>query len=569
MRFDLEIPGANVDIVYIPEESNIPTGIIPLDYVHMDHKDYLPGTFLSMEQNILIEDFAGQAADEHEGPRFIARGNRFNITHVAKYAPVQNTKVPLFLKHVIYNSTDDKINEDTIRVVDFYGDPLPDNKYLVEQVLNTDLNFYETTIYMNKEPGLWFVEYVSSNRIYKKLLNLERIFNEVGWETAVFTDEDIPPFMYVLQGNEMKTSYSGTMWIEYEHEKVPIQLPIANIRDNWYVSILNVEWSYFDVDQGISFDYSIPEYYFQNSSESSKFKIMKEKKCEVLFQNFIQTQAPIDMSRWDTIEVVVKNFYTGDTKAVFATSPEKIGSLYEPPGEEEAFVYQKLEDYNHDGVIRLPYNITEEDIAYATWPYIQNHYEFRFFNFNSDILNSGGHVAIYVLPNRGEFEFSVMYAMIGDRETSELKTIGLQGIVFETTQEYYDFIAANNAYHLGTMKVSAREEADIVNFTDVRTIGGVLKDKHAACQLTKDVILDDIINGDITIPTNDTVIGTVSARGLQGLGGLVTYADRVYSLTNDGYKYLINMHEVMARNLDLSTRLIMVIESTSKETKVY
>jgi hypothetical protein len=155
-----------------------------------------------------------------------------------------------------------------------------------------------------------------------------------------------------------------------------------------------------------------------------------------------------------------------------------------------------------------------------------------------------------------------MYAMIGERENSAYKDNGTQGLIFEKTQDYYDFISYNNCYHLAIIKVSARQEANIVNFIDVRSVGGVLTDKKRACELTKDTLLKDIIDGVITIPTNDTVISFVQAKDFEKRK-LISYDKKANDINNNAYRFLIDMHKKAAMNLDLSTNLILALELPS------
>ncbi len=559
MRFDFEVPNVNVDIAYIPEGNNIPPGIIPLDYVHMDHKDKLPSSFLSIEENVLIEEFFGQGAEQHPGPKFIAKGNKFQITHIAKYSIIQNTKIPLFWKHMIINKPEEKINEDSIKVVDYYGEEIDRDYYLVEQSFDTIANQHITTLYINKSSKILFVEYVSRDRIYKKLLNLEAIFRPVGWETMVFNDGDIPPYMYMHQGNEVKTSYTGALYIQYDYQTKLLRKPISNIEDNWYVSILNTEWTV--EKNGINYDYSVPEYYFQHSTEDSRFQRLNNKKCKILFENYIRLQSGVDPERLGQVDIFVYNFYTKELRAIATTNRFKSGELFENK------VFQLIEDSNTDGIIKLPFNLLNTDIVYASYPVIEDYYEFRFFNFNSDIMNSGGHVAIYIAPNVSEAEFAVFYALIGDRVPKQGQTFGLQGLVFETTNDYFTFIESHNCYHVATIKVSARKEMDIVKLIDVRKVGGKLEDKKLACEITADMFLSDLKDGNLVVPTNDTLIAKLDARALKKKE-LITYDNNTLEITDDSYKYLEKLHKLIVENLDVSTKAIICLETPVKVSQI-
>lgn len=563
MRFDIEIPSINVDIVYIPEGRHIPAGIIPLDYVHMDHKDKIPSDFLSISENAILEDFAGQGADEHDGPSFIIKGNRFRVTHIAKYSPVHNVKVPLFWKHVIENRPFENINIDTIRIIDYYGDPIDPEKFMIDQLLDIKTGQKITTVYTNKNNNeFYFIEYVSGDRIYKKLLNLQPIFTEVGWEDMVWKDEDIPDWKYVLNGNTIKTTYTGKLWIEYDHEKNPIRRPVANIDDNWYVGILNAEWSVYNQQLGATMNYSIPEYYLQHSTEKSRFSMVSHKKCKILFESIIKTQSNIDITRRSLVDVFVYDNFTKELKFALTTDQSKNGSLYNNT------VFQLIEDINADGIIVLPIKLTDRDIVFATYPNIDNFYEFRFFDFNSDIMNSGGHVAIYVKPNVNESEMSVFYALIGDRTTRNGQYIGSQGLIFETTNEYYDFIEESHSYHIAMIKVSSREEANILKINNVRSIGGQVKDRKLACEITQDMILHDLVNKNIAIPTNDTLIAELNGSALKRKR-IISYDSNTAEFDNDTYKRLIKMHSLISKSMDVSTRVILSLGMPLKKKNIF
>lgn len=558
MRFDLEIPTTNIDIAYIPEGNKIPLGLVPLDYVHMDHKNYVPRDFISADENAITEEFFGVGAEEQTGPSFLVKGNKFQITHIAKYSILQNIKIPMFYKHLIVHSLDEKINEDSIRIVNYYDEEINKDYYLVEQTYDSLSSKYVTTIYINKSSEILFVEYILGNKICKKLLNLEPIFKEVGWETMVFSDEDIPKFLYIIQGNLLKTAHNGTLYIQYDYQRRLLRRPIANIEDNWYISVLNTEW--YIEKENVQYKYSIPEYYMKLSAEDARFVKLKNKKCKVLFDNYIQLQSELDPERLNEIEIYVRNFYTNELRVIATTNKLKNGELYENK------VFRLIEDVNSAGIVKLPFELLETDVVYASFPIIEDFYEFKFFDFNSDIMNGGGHVAIYVLPDVGEAELAVFYAMIGDRKSSVDQKTGKQGLIFETTTEYFDFIDRNNCYHVATIKVASRKEADIVKVIDVRMPGGELINKKEACETTANMFLTDLKNETLTIPTQDTLVATIDAEAL-ARKGLLTINNETLEIPDSSMRYLEKLHEVIASNLDISSRVILELDKNIR-TKI-
>ena len=84
MIFDLEIPSSNIELVYIPEGNAIPTGVSPLYYLTLDHKNKIPSDFITLERKDLIQDYAALGVDEISTQTFIPRGSKFNITNISK-----------------------------------------------------------------------------------------------------------------------------------------------------------------------------------------------------------------------------------------------------------------------------------------------------------------------------------------------------------------------------------------------------------------------------------------------------------------------------------------------------
>jgi hypothetical protein len=162
-------------------------------------------------------------------------------------------------------------------------------------------------------------------------------------------------------------------------------------------------------------------------------------------------------------------------------------------------------------------------------------------------------------PNPQEVELAVFYAVIGKKENQDIDAATWrQGRRFGTIEEYKNFIKENNAYHVATIGISTSTELNISNFTDIRSIGGEIINKESACRITADVFYDDLIKGNLSIPTSDSVIANISASKL--IANKIANIDTNTLQTDNHTKQFIeNAREVIDKNLDATTKSIIEI----------
>lgn len=552
MRFDLEISNLHTDLVYISEGQDLPAGAVPLYYISMDTKDKVPSDFLSIENKVDNDNLVALGYQTVEGPTFAANSNKFYMTHMATYSIQGNAKVPLFFKHVIA----DKVHEDAIRILDYFGIQIPREEYLVEEK-----DDFITNIYINKYNKILFVEYVSDNRIYKKLLDLQPIFTEVGWEDVMAIDAVIPAYKYMITDNYIQTSYPGTLYLSFQYESSLMRLPSVNIQDDWYLGILNTTFSIQKQVEGmpdpVTFNYSVPEYYFQQSSSEGYLRRFTEKKAKKLFENYIKLQTPVLRDKSEDIYIYVYDFYTNTLKYAITTNHDQGGKLYK-----DNIYYLYTDDYNADGVIGLPIKLATNDVCYATYWIYDEYYEFRFLNLNSPTLNAGGYFGIYLLPNVTETEESVYFARIGiPRTVPIVNGIITQDMQFETVEEYESFIATNNLYNIAVISIFGNYVSTILDTKDMRIKGGEIVDREEASRSTVDMLYKDIIDGLITIPTNDTLIANINADSLLANGKIKFEGD---FLDLDSKAFLEKALRTIKSNLDASTMPIIDLVYTEE-----
>jgi hypothetical protein len=553
MRFDLEIANLHTDLVYISENQEIPAGAVPLYFVNMDTRDKVPSDFFSIENNILQDSLAGQGYQSVEGPAFPVNSNKFALTHVSTYSVQGSAKVPLFFKHVIA----DRVHEDAIRIVDYFGIQIPREEYMVEEKKDF------TNIYINKYNKILFVEYVSDTQIYKKLLDLQPVFTEIGWEDFVVLDTNVPEYKYISTDNFVQTSYPGTMYISYKYETDLLRMPACNIEDDWFVSILNANFEIEKVITGIhqKFRYSVPEYYIQQTGNDRYYKHFVHKKVRKLFDNYIKLQTPILRERAESIYIYVYDFYTNKLKHAITTNHAYEGKYYK-----DDVYYLYTNDYNADGVIGLPVRLTDRDVAYADYHIFDEYYEFRFLNLNSPTLNSGGYFGIFLVPDVTELEEAVYFARIGIPRTVPILIDGIitQDMQFETLDEYDAFLDEYNCYGIAVISIFGNYEASVLNTKDARTEGGQIFDRKLACLTTADMIYKDLIDGKISIPTNDTLIANIDADALT-FREVLKIDTGSNELNIESKEFLTKLRKTVQSSLDTSTMPIVDVTYTNSK----
>jgi len=551
MRFDLEIPSTCVDLTYISEGNKIPASVVPLYYVDIDYRDKLPQDFLTINENIVEDPTSELVFEEQDGPSFGLRGNRFLLTNVSKYSMTHNAMVPIFHKLVL----DEQVSEFSIKITDNLGEALDRSEYIVE------VNNGKTVIFMNKQGKVFFIEFISDNKTVKRLISLAPVFSEISWDDVIRSPYDIPDRKYrISEDGILNTSHIGKLYVKYDHDIKLLQSPIANIDDSWYLGIRNVKFSKVDSeDSGITYSYEVPEFYIQNPMTQYRLEEIREKKCKVLFDNFIQTQSVPDLAAIDKTNIFIHDYYTGELKYAFTTNSSLAGTIYNN-------VYFILaDDWNNEGVIQLPITITDSDVITSSYLVKNEYYKFRFLNLNSVEVGKDHYFSIYMKPNPQETELGVFFAIIGKTDDPNIEqSVFRQGRAFGSIEEYDAFILKYNCYHVAIIGISTSTQLGISNFTDVRRKGNVIDDKELASKASADIFYNDIMQENILLPTNDVLIATVSAKSLSSKRAMEIDGStlEVSSLTKD---YLAKIEKAVSSSLDATTQFVIEVSKNTEE----
>ena len=539
MRFDLEIPVSNVDITFIPEGRRIPSSVVPLYHINIDHKYKLPSDFIMVNENVQMPKTSNLNYQLEVGPTFVLQGDKFAISHITKYNSNFNTRIPLFYKHTIVGD----IQERSVRLVDYFGVSISDQEYLIEKQKKS------IVIFLNKYDRPIYVEHILGETVKRSLVSYSEIFTEISWDDLILYKDTIPNFKYqITDTGTCKTSYAGNLYIKYNHENNLIRKPISNIKDSWNISILGTSfWKNGNL-------YSVPEYHIQNSMASSKIKLIKEKKCKIIHEDLVQLQSSPDPIYMNNMKLFIYDYYSNELKHAITTDKNKKGSLYK-----DKVFYDLALDWNTDGYIQLPVKLTDKDIVFATYYIREEYYEFRLLNFNNSRINHSGYYAFYMKPNVTDMEFGIYYCKIGSLENNDQADLSFwrQGRNFESIEQYNQFISDNSCFHIGYVSLSISSEFSLINGTEAHRTGGHIENKRAASNVSKDIILEDLKNKNLHIPMNDALIARVSLKKLidQGLY-------KFDSLSPDEYtkQFIDKVHSAIQSNTDVSTKIITEID---------
>lgn len=544
MRFDVEIPNTNIDLMFIPEGVKIPNGAISTCFLEIDSRNIIPEDLLSIDENSIKNPFAGHNAIIVNGPSFLVNSDKFLITHISKYVKSINSLVPLFYKFTI-NS---KIQENAIRIYDYYGVMLSSDEYMIEQSTTRNKNTYidTTYVYMNKPDRVMFIEWADQFGISKQLLSLEPIFSEATWDD-LRAGESVPMYKYTISNNMVDTAYNGMMYVMYEYKVGMIRPPIANISDPWYIGIRNT--SFVVNEQDKTFSYSVPEYYLQNAYTASKFKRFSRNKCKKIIDGFVKLQAPPAISKLDKIIVTIEDYNTKKVLRVFTSDLSIISKNVSGT----SLSYEKILDVSYDGVIQLPISLRKDEIAYADFTIEEEYFEFRLVDFSTSILTHGGYFTIYMTPNNIDGSSSIFVANIGQVDNRALtEKAGVQGAGFKNMDEYYEFCKVNNLYHLATISMSSIKQKDMLTVHDARRVGGDIGDKAAICLDSSDMVYRDIIDRNIVIPMHDSVIAVFDSKRLSDYG-ILSLNEQQYTIDDRSKKIVNQIYKTIQENLDAST----------------
>jgi hypothetical protein len=546
MRFDLEIPVLDsFSLTYVEEGSDIPGDFVPLYYFAVDSKDKFPEDFIGVDPAVTPERSITDKFRKFLLLESKSIGtDKILVTNQFKYVASKADYIPYFYKFEL----GEMVKENEIRIIDIIGSTITKDNYLVSENYAAPY----TIVYLNKPEAPLFIEYTRGNKIIKRLVNFTPVATEMTIEEVAGRSYSGFKYFVDLSGVIQLRNYIGDIYVSTLSDTKLYRMPKCNIEDPWYISILNTTFK--ETINSHTYSYSIPEYYNQEFAGKGYFKYKENKKCKILSQDTVQSQFNIltDGTEAQQLEVIVKDYYTGQVKYAFTNLALKAGIQYK-----DTVYYIQLLDFNTDGVIYLPIKLSDRDVVYASHYIKEDYYEFKLLDLSKASLTAGGYFAIYIKPDVQDGERSVYYAKIGMDEAIGQNSLTAPNS-FSNLASYQATCAASGFKSVVIIAISANAESQIVKTVDIRQIGGVLRDKEIACKSSVGILAEDILTGAIKIPTNDSVIAVLNAdmpvRNKQiAFDG--TYSPDEYTKT-----VLDNINNVIENNLEVSTKHILQID---------
>lgn len=527
MRFDLEIPAiTSTQLVYVPDGEEINSSLVPLSYYSLNTKNMFIEDFITSENAFSAREFLADGYEVKQGPAFSISSDKLLITHISKFIPKEGIQIPLFYKHTINQS----VTADVIKIYDYYNTEISSDNYIVETFKD------KTYIYMNKTDSILFAEWASGVGFTKTILDLAPVFQEATWESLAIRGT-IGDFEYMIDGDSIKTTYSGQLFVSFINNIRLFKNPVGNIDDPWYVNILNS--NFITERDGVLYRYTTPEYYRQRFDGDGNIKKVVEKKCKNIFAEVVKSQYTISRRMYDSVFVYVRDYYTNELKYAFTSNSFLIDTLYE-----NDIYYAKLNDVSSEGYIMLPVQLSSNDVVYATHFTEDDYCEYTQFNINSLASNQNNYCALYLKPNVRDTENGAGHKTIGD------------GGDFGSYEDYQEFILQNKYLHVALISATAYFDESFINTYDVRQQGETIKDKYSVCKSDIDLVYGEIINGNLVIPTNDALVAKLDTTRL--------IEENRFSFNEDGTqvnttKFIDKIKDVLDKNLDVSTKSIIEI----------
>lgn len=543
MRYDLEIPVLdNVELLYIKEGETIPDSLVPLYYLAIDSKDSFPSDFIGVQPYQRPNKIPTSSIQEIQGNGTVVGSNKLLITDKSKYSNQYNAFFQLFYCHV----EPVHIKEDNILIYDIYGTKVSKDDYMVEEGVST------TTIYINKTDNPLFMEYTLLNRTNKRLLNLNPIFTELTLEDVGNSQSPtIPPYKYFVDSSQelhLNPIHDGNIFIVYRSDQELYRLPQGNIEDPWHVGILNTTFK--KTINGTDYTYSVPEYWNQDFVGYGYFNYVEKKKCRILSDNVVKSQYNIVTDEDKDLDVFVYNYYTNTLRYALTSNTNKIGECYS-----EGIVFISIKDYNKDGDIYLPFTLEETDAVYATHYTKQDYFIVKALDLSAASLTTGGYFSIFLKPDVEDGEKAVYFAKIGIDDPYDTNIVPQY---FKNLDDYNTYCETNNFYQVAILAISANAESQIVKTIDVRDQGGIIKDKESATKQDINVLKLDIINKEISMPTNDAVVAILNTDRLIKDG--IFQIDNNLNIDDFTLSYIDKIKNTIKNNLEISTQQILEVD---------
>lgn len=524
MRFDLEIPSQNIELAYITEGNNIQNSLTPLLYMSIN-KEKLASDFVDIDNIYVSSNEILTGYTKINGPLIRdIKSDKFLITNIIKILQ-NNTEIPFFYKHKIPY----KIKEDGINIIDYYGNKVSKEEYVIH------INTNSTIIYMNKTEKILFLEYSSNNNLNKEILNLVPVFQEATWDDIEYNI--LPKQTYLLKDNIIETSHDEDLYIHYISNGNMIRNVIANIDEPWYLGILNAD---FKIENN---RYRVPEYFLQDFDNDYRQRLIKNNKCISIENRYIKTQCKIAINELDNVEVYAYNNSNNKLIAAFSTNRSLEGRLYK-----DNISYEYIDTINNDGFIYLPIEIEPYYSFYASYFIDEEYFQYKSLDLNSDAIDNSDYIVIFLKPNILDNERSVFHAVIG----------GLQND-FDTIEEYEINATENGFFTIAIVSVKNNIK-NAANYIDITCDGGKVINKEYACKISKDILYKDIIDKKISLPVNDLLIANINIKSLQDKGYLRIDSETL-EFDDFSLEYINKINDILGINLDASTQYILEINT--------
>lgn len=510
MKFDLEIQPGTVALRFINGGDTISSSYIPALYLNTKEVNIDPSDFVALSLSTELDSSFYLSANQVNltSATFDVYSDQILVTHIAKYSKLTGAKYPIFYKHVITISDNERLIDQSVTIYNENGVILDSELYLVETYNN------QAYIYINpSEDTVLTVEWSDSSAVHKECLKLVPVFTDMGPDFYLGTPLGRDEFYITSSGSKFichTSRLSGVLFYISKESFDFIKKPVANINEPWYLQINNIVIKALD-HNGTNIYYRLPEYYLQKMSDAqndvnydSVFKKYTNQLCEILDGKYIRTQMAPSISKLSEVNIYIYNKQTKVLEYAYTTN----SSLYGKTVDSSGILWIAVQDYSYNGIFILNIEFdSAKYIAYADYSIDNIYYEFRYLDLNSIEISKAKLIALYLAPDTDASIYStrLFYVFIGtDDGKDNYYRYERQGVSFGSIQQYETFIADFECMHMAYVSVETDKLNDILDITYCANSDTIVYNENQISKTDLDLVYGKLINREFSVQLDDT-----------------------------------------------------------------
>lgn len=549
MRYNLEIQPSSIGIIFVEQGKEIPGSAVPVLYTNVNETNIVPKDLVEIELSSKFKSYTDLPIDQTSATEFTVASNKVLITTVARFSKITGSRSPVFYKHVIKLDSNRTILDKSVRILNESNMELDKDMFVLESATN------EAYVYLNPvDDSILWIEYSDQDKAYREMLKLEPAFKDVS--SSFLTAGNLTQYEFACLAQEdgsfkVFTISNAPKFIASKKDLSSILPPVGNIGEAWYLRVDNITTNSTGAS-GENIQYHLAEYEDQRISDaisdpnfSSMYKLYTDQIAKIVNGNYIKLQAIPNTEKLTSVDIIIKEKTTLKTVYAFTTdnSKKKLNTSI------SGIVWTPIDDYNYDGIFKLPISIDSEYYyAYATYYTTNDFFEYRLLNLNAIDASHAKMIAIYIKPYETGINIgqkTIAFAFIGNiDERANSEKFMSNGAGFETKDEYINFLNEYFCINLCYTSIAVNNLYKLLDITYCGTTKEQIINEYELAKEDIDFFKRDLLNDQIRLSTSDVAYANID-------NGIYTGDE-----TKDT-EYINFVKDVISKNICVSSNFLL------------